>query len=255
MHQGLGALALAFGAGIVSFLSPCVLPLIPAYISFITGIAPGELRPGARRLRDVLVPSLLFVLGFTLVFVALGASASALGGFRAPVPAGVHRGLGRPALHPGLLHAGRRAAPVALRRGAPRPGQGQAVRRRARHSSWAWPSASDGRRAWDRSSRRSWCWRPPRRTSPGARCSWASYSLGLGVPVHRGRPPVRQPQGRVRLAQPTLSRDQPGGRGASDGHGRFDRVGLLPAATAWISRGRAVASARLRCADARQRLT
>ncbi len=79
MDQGLGSLALAFGAGVVSFLSPCVLPLIPAYISFITGVAPGELpgRPG--HLSDVLVPSLMFVAGFTVVFVALGASASALG--------------------------------------------------------------------------------------------------------------------------------------------------------------------------------
>lgn len=77
MDQGVSAYALAFGAGIVSFLSPCVLPLIPAYISFVTGIAPGELKGAGWR--DVMVPSLLFVAGFTIVFVALGASASALG--------------------------------------------------------------------------------------------------------------------------------------------------------------------------------
>jgi cytochrome c-type biogenesis protein len=81
MEQGLGAFALAFGAGVVSFLSPCILPLIPAYISFVTGIAPGELIDDRYRVRDVLLPSLLFVLGFTVVFVALGASASALGAF------------------------------------------------------------------------------------------------------------------------------------------------------------------------------
>jgi cytochrome c-type biogenesis protein len=79
VDQGLTAYGVAFGAGILSFLSPCVLPLIPAYISFVTGIAPGELEKGATGWRDVLVPSLLFVAGFSIVFVALGASASALG--------------------------------------------------------------------------------------------------------------------------------------------------------------------------------
>jgi cytochrome c-type biogenesis protein len=79
VDQGLTAYAIAFGAGVLSFLSPCVLPLIPAYISFITGIAPGELEKGTAGWRDVLVPSLMFVAGFSVIFVALGASASALG--------------------------------------------------------------------------------------------------------------------------------------------------------------------------------
>jgi cytochrome c-type biogenesis protein len=74
----IGVLA-AFGAGVVSFLSPCVLPLLPAYISFITGMSLGELKGQDRSVRRVLGPVLLFVLGFTLVFVALGASASVLG--------------------------------------------------------------------------------------------------------------------------------------------------------------------------------
>lgn len=69
----------AFGAGVVSFLSPCVLPLLPAYISFVTGMSLGELTGEDRRATRVLGPVLLFVLGFTLVFVALGASASVLG--------------------------------------------------------------------------------------------------------------------------------------------------------------------------------
>ncbi len=71
-------LAGAFAAGVVSFLSPCVLPLVPGYLSFITGYSPIELEKRGG-VRSVLVPSLLFVLGFTIVFVGLGASASALG--------------------------------------------------------------------------------------------------------------------------------------------------------------------------------
>lgn len=69
-------------AGLVSFLSPCVLPLIPGYISFISGISFSELRgselaAGARR--RALWSSVWFVLGFTAVFVALGATATAVG--------------------------------------------------------------------------------------------------------------------------------------------------------------------------------
>jgi cytochrome c-type biogenesis protein len=74
---GVGVMA-AFGAGVVSFLSPCILPLVPGYLAFVTGLSLGELT-GERRMRDVMVPSLMFVGGFSLVFVALGASASALG--------------------------------------------------------------------------------------------------------------------------------------------------------------------------------
>jgi cytochrome c-type biogenesis protein len=69
-------IALAFGAGLLSFVSPCVLPLIPSYLTFVTGVGFGEL--GNAR-RAAFVHSLLFVLGFTLIFVALGASATVLG--------------------------------------------------------------------------------------------------------------------------------------------------------------------------------
>jgi cytochrome c-type biogenesis protein len=69
-------LALAFGAGLLSFISPCVLPLIPSYLTFVTGVGFDEL--GNSR-RAALVHALLFVLGFTLIFVALGASATVLG--------------------------------------------------------------------------------------------------------------------------------------------------------------------------------
>lgn len=71
----------ALGAGFITFLSPCVLPLIPGYIAFMTGMSSAELTAENRKLSTILVPSLLFVLGFSIVFVALGASASAVGSF------------------------------------------------------------------------------------------------------------------------------------------------------------------------------
>ncbi len=94
----------AFVAGVVSFISPCVLPLIPGYLSFISGVSLEEMRGmpvaaaggGASALavpaaaatgvsdaakRQVIITSLFFVLGFSMVFVALGASASVLGQF------------------------------------------------------------------------------------------------------------------------------------------------------------------------------
>jgi cytochrome c-type biogenesis protein len=69
-------LAIAFTAGVLSFLSPCVLPLIPSYLTFITGMAFEDV---TRSRRATLVHALLFVLGFSLIFVALGATATALG--------------------------------------------------------------------------------------------------------------------------------------------------------------------------------
>ena len=72
------AFAIAFAAGVLSFLSPCVLPLIPGYLSFMTGLSTRELSEGRGRAR-ILVPALMFVAGFSLVFVSLGATASVLG--------------------------------------------------------------------------------------------------------------------------------------------------------------------------------
>ena len=68
--------AVAFIAGLLSFLSPCVLPLVPSYVGFITGMTLPEV---TGRRRAVLTHALLFVAGFSLVFVLLGASATALG--------------------------------------------------------------------------------------------------------------------------------------------------------------------------------
>ena len=71
----------AFAAGLLTFLSPCILPLIPAYVSYITGVSFDELKGGeAKAIRKkTLVHSLLFILGFSFVFVTLGASATFLG--------------------------------------------------------------------------------------------------------------------------------------------------------------------------------
>ena len=69
-------LFVAFAAGLLSFLSPCVLPLVPSYIGFLTGMSLPEV---SGRRRAALAHALLFVLGFSLVFILLGASATALG--------------------------------------------------------------------------------------------------------------------------------------------------------------------------------
>lgn len=71
----------ALGAGVLTFLSPCVLPLIPGYIAFMSGVSSTDTSDERRRVPAVLLPALLFVSGFTIVFVVLGASASLLGPF------------------------------------------------------------------------------------------------------------------------------------------------------------------------------
>jgi cytochrome c-type biogenesis protein len=68
----------AFAVGFVSFISPCVLPLVPGYLSAISGTSIAELREG-RTLRRTLLPSLLFCLTFSVMFVLLGMSATKLG--------------------------------------------------------------------------------------------------------------------------------------------------------------------------------
>jgi cytochrome c-type biogenesis protein len=73
---GVGVFA-ALAAGLVSFLSPCVLPLVPGYLSAVTGVDPGELEgAGWRR---VLVPSLIFIAAFSAIFILLGLTATGLG--------------------------------------------------------------------------------------------------------------------------------------------------------------------------------
>jgi cytochrome c-type biogenesis protein len=93
MEENVTLLA-AFGAGLLSFISPCVLPLIPGYLSYISGLSLDEMRGGgvpaaaavavvapADTRRRIILSSLAFILGFSLVFVSLGASASFIGQF------------------------------------------------------------------------------------------------------------------------------------------------------------------------------
>ena len=93
MDQGINLLniTIAFAAGILSFLSPCVLPLFPSYLSFVTGMSVADLQADltAAARRRVMLHAISFVVGFSLVFVSLGASFSLAGqvllDFRDPI--------------------------------------------------------------------------------------------------------------------------------------------------------------------------
>ena len=83
MQQEL-SLFIVFAAGLMSFLSPCVLPLIPGYIAFVSGISLDNITESGltdKKLASAMLSSVMFVLGFSFVFVVLGASATWLGGF------------------------------------------------------------------------------------------------------------------------------------------------------------------------------
>jgi cytochrome c-type biogenesis protein len=74
------SMILAFFAGLTSFLSPCVLPLVPGYLSMISGVGLEELKaPQANLMRRVMVNSVVFILGFSVVFIALGLAATSVG--------------------------------------------------------------------------------------------------------------------------------------------------------------------------------
>jgi len=69
----------AFAVGFISFISPCVLPLVPGYLSAVSGTSVAEFQEGRSQAKRVLLPALVFCLTFTVVFVALGMTATALG--------------------------------------------------------------------------------------------------------------------------------------------------------------------------------
>ncbi len=71
----------AFVAGIISFLSPCVLPLVPGYISMLSGLGVDQLQKGEKPQGQLLASAAAFISGFSIVFIAFGASASAIGQF------------------------------------------------------------------------------------------------------------------------------------------------------------------------------
>jgi cytochrome c-type biogenesis protein len=69
----------AFAVGFVSFISPCVLPLVPGYLSAVSGVSIADMRSGERSLLKILLPAIVFCLSFTTIFVALGMTATGLG--------------------------------------------------------------------------------------------------------------------------------------------------------------------------------
>jgi cytochrome c-type biogenesis protein len=80
VNQGVDTTVVAaFAVGFVSFISPCVLPLVPGYLSAVSGVSLAEIKSGDRRLSRVLLPAIVFCLSFTVVFVALGMTATGLG--------------------------------------------------------------------------------------------------------------------------------------------------------------------------------
>lgn len=106
LHSPVG-FVVAFGAGVISFLSPCVLPLVPSYLSMMSGVGVSELQSAsAPDRRRVLRATLLFVAGFTIVFAALEATASSLGRTLSSHQAGLDRIAGLVIVVAGLLFAG-----------------------------------------------------------------------------------------------------------------------------------------------------
>lgn len=75
------AMLIALFAGVLSFLSPCVLPIVPPYLAYMGGISMGEMRTDDQARRRVILPALFFVLGLSTVFLLLGFTASAFGAF------------------------------------------------------------------------------------------------------------------------------------------------------------------------------
>lgn len=77
----LPAMLIALTAGILSFLSPCVLPIVPPYLAYMGGISMGEMKGDATARRRVMIPALFFVMGLSTVFLLLGFTASLFGAF------------------------------------------------------------------------------------------------------------------------------------------------------------------------------
>ena len=100
------ALSIAFAAGIVAFLSPCVLPLAPGYVSYVTGLTGAELADPTGRRGRVLLGSLLFVLGFSIVFVSYGVAFGSIGSVLLQYQEPINRVLGVIVIGMGLVFLG-----------------------------------------------------------------------------------------------------------------------------------------------------
>ena len=169
---------MAFAAGVLSFLSPCVLPLVPSYLGFITGMTLEEM--GGRR-RLAMMHALLFVFGFGLIFVILGASATALGSALKYYQVWLQRVGGVLIILFGLYALGvfKFALPAAGAAGAPATGSRSATSGRCW---WGWRSRRDGRPA----SGRSWAAILGMAATQGdvgrGMALLGTYSAGLAVP-------------------------------------------------------------------------
>ena len=109
------SIIVALGGGLLSFLSPCVLPLLPSYLSFITGMSFDDLKVQSHIRRKVVLNSLFFILGFSTVFVALGVSFSFLGGVFASHQRIIQRIAGLIIIFFGLYIAGVLKIPLLMR--------------------------------------------------------------------------------------------------------------------------------------------
>jgi cytochrome c-type biogenesis protein len=148
------AMPVAAVAGFISFASPCVLPLVPGYLSYVSGVSGQDLAQGRRQAGRVLGGVALFVVGYSLVFVALGATLGALTAWLFAHHQLITRSAGAIVIALGLFLAGVVRPAFLYRSGGCGPsGSPPAWPARCR---WAWSSGSAGRRA----SARRWgrCW-------------------------------------------------------------------------------------------------
>ena len=194
------ALPVALLAGLVSFFSPCVVPLLPGYLSYATGLGAAEVVEGTRRRGRMLAGTSLFVLGIAAVFVVTGAVIGSAGVLRADV---------RRHDHPGARRADRGAGAdvrggAALGRRELRihrlPAVGVAA---TSHCFWSSSSPSAGPRAWARRRRRL---QPgPQRGDPRpGRPARLRLRPGPGPALRRRGPPLHPhvPRGRLPAASP-----------------------------------------------------
>ena len=170
-------------AGLVSFLSPCVLPLVPPYMIYLTGatieqVASDQSTQASRR--AVLISAAMFVLGFSTVFVALGASASLVGGLIRAWSAQLSILAGIVIIVMGLHFLGLTRIGLLMREG--RHDRAEAGRPVGRLCSWDWPSPSAGRPASDRSLPAILSVAAAEATVAKGAGLLAVYSAGSGIP-------------------------------------------------------------------------